>query len=78
MHCDVDICLINVNVFWFICRDAFVAASGNTLIVADYGQLELRLMAHMTNCKVGLRLGLGLAYVSCALCIMFLQTAIRT
>lgn len=24
---------------------------GNTLIVADYGQLELRLLAHVTNCK---------------------------
>ena len=24
---------------------------GNTLIVADYGQLELRVMAHMTNCE---------------------------
>jgi len=32
-------------------RDAFVAEEGNTLIVADYGQLELRLMAHMTDCR---------------------------
>ena len=27
-----------------------MAEPGCTLIVADYGQLELRLLAHMTNC----------------------------
>jgi len=31
-------------------RKAFEASPGNTLIVADYGQLELRLLASMTNC----------------------------
>ena len=32
-------------------RQAFSAAPGKQLIVADYGQLELRLLAHMTNCQ---------------------------
>jgi DNA polymerase-1 len=31
-------------------RDAFQAKKGHTFIVADYGQLELRVLAHVTNC----------------------------
>lgn len=32
-------------------RKAFESSPGNCLVVADYGQLELRLLASMTNCK---------------------------
>jgi DNA polymerase-1 len=32
-------------------RKAFQASPGNSLIVADYGQLELRLLASMTGCR---------------------------
>lgn len=33
-------------------RKAFCAGEGKTLIVCDYSQLELRILAHLTECKV--------------------------
>jgi DNA polymerase-1 len=35
----------------FLIRDMFTCEPGNALIVADYEQLELRLLAHMTDCR---------------------------
>jgi DNA polymerase-1 len=32
-------------------RQAFIASPGNSLIVADYGQLELRILAHLASCE---------------------------
>ncbi len=32
-------------------RKAFVAREGHSLVVADYGQLELRVLAHLAECK---------------------------
>ncbi len=32
-------------------RKAFTCEPQNVLVVSDYGQLELRLLAHMTRCK---------------------------
>ncbi|KAM7489740.1 hypothetical protein LguiB_027224 [Lonicera macranthoides] len=35
----------------FKIRQAFMAAPGNSFIVADYGQMELRIIAHLSNCR---------------------------
>ena len=35
----------------YFIRKAFMAKPGNILLVSDYGQLELRVLAHMTKCK---------------------------
>jgi DNA polymerase-1 len=32
-------------------RKAFCSEPGKSLIVSDYGQLELRLLAHMAECQ---------------------------
>jgi DNA polymerase I len=32
-------------------RKSFTCEPGNALVVADYGQLELRLLAHISNCR---------------------------
>lgn len=34
----------------YFIRKAFKAEPGNILLVSDYGQLELRVLAHMTKC----------------------------
>jgi DNA polymerase-1 len=36
-------------------RAAFCAAPGNVLVVADYSQLELRILGHVTNCESMIR-----------------------
>ena len=35
----------------YFIRKAFMAKPGNILLVSDYGQLELRVLAHMTKCQ---------------------------
>lgn len=35
----------------YFIRKAFRAEAGRTLAVADYGQLELRILAHLTDCS---------------------------
>jgi DNA polymerase-1 len=48
---NLSCCRLNHSLDGAQVRKAFTADVGNHLVVADYGQLELRLLAHMTNCK---------------------------
>jgi len=44
-------CLPKASQDKYCIRDAFVAPASSCLIIADYSQLELRVLAHMTNCR---------------------------
>jgi len=44
-------CLPRASQNKYCIRDAFVAAAGSSLVIADYSQLELRVLAHMTSCQ---------------------------
>jgi len=57
-------------------RKAFVSEPNKSLIVADYGQLELRLLAHITKCQSMIKVCCLCVYVFPCVCMSFLPPSL--